>query len=405
MRTRGMGLDEGFRVIPLADGGTRFALPVRFRDGSPWGPAIAITIFGLLFIGTPGFIAWNFITRAGALGIASLVVALPIALVGVACVVFGVSAALGRCDVEVRSGRLVAISRLGPLRLRRSRPVEAIKSFELRGGAVRSNGRAVQAGERGELSTLAAALKGGIERPFPVAAMYSKQTLLRLGERLAQACDALSPERLMEQVDDRPAVVEVAQEDTRFTLPPAARPAGTGVTIERAEGVTTIRVPPGAKKTARALITMGALWEAITLVVVGTLGYQLITNPSSVQGSPWAGGAFLLLFLVVGVWIIIYGVSLSRRRVVFDIVGDTLLATRQGLRGVRSWEWRAGDLERVVAGPSGARVNNRPVPALRIEPRDGRTRMLLQARDEEELRWIAHEISAALWPRANEDAA
>jgi len=402
---RGVGLDEGFRVVPLPDGGTRFALPMRRRDGSPRGPAIGIAIFGLIFIGTPGFIAWQFITSAGALGIVSLIVAGPIALVGVVCVILGVSMAVGRNDVEVRSGRLVSISRLGPLRLRRSRPVDQIKSFELKGGALRSNGRAVQAGEGGELSTLAAALKGGAERPFPVASMYSKQTLLRLGERLAKACDALSPERLMEQVDDRPPVVEVAQQDTRFTSPPATRPAGTAVTIERADGVTTIRVPPGAKKTARTLITMGVLWEGITLAVGGALGSQLVTNPSSVQGSPLAAAAVLLLFLLIGAWLIVHGASLSRRRVVFDIVGDALLATRQGLGGVRSWEWRAGDLDRVVAGPSGARVNNRPVPALRIEPKDGKTRMLLHAREEDELRWIAHEINAALWPHAHEDAA
>ena len=384
-------------TISLPDGGTRWRLPVRRRLGRLGGTAAFLVVFGLLFGGVPTGVLLGASKVIGWWALVALPVALPFAFIGLMCVLMGAASLVGRADLEVRSGRLVAVDRLGPLRLRRSRPVERIAGFELKGGAVRTNGKALEAREGGEFSTLRATLDGNA-KPWPVIGMYPRDMLLALARDLAQACDAQAPAELFD--DGPPPVVEVdwRKENEQPERAPVERPADTPITLEQADGVTTIRVPPAGAEGAKGLIAFGVLWEAFSLLACAAALWKWITNPASLaaQGSPWVLAVVLPLFPLVGVAMLLYGLSLARRTTVLDIIGDTLLVTRSGLRRVRSWEWRADDLERVRIGPSGMEINDEPVLALLIEARGGKKTVLLTERSEPELAWIAWEVARAL---------
>ncbi|MFG0275123.1 MAG: hypothetical protein ACF8QF_08700 [Phycisphaerales bacterium] len=388
---------DAMTTAALPDGGTRWRLPVRRRLGRLGRTAAFLVFFGLLFGGVP---IGMFVAASNAFSwwvLLASPIALPFVFIGFMCVLMGVASLYGRADLEVRNGRLIAIDRLGPLRLRRSRPVERIAGFELKGGAIRTNGKALEARAGGEFSTLRATIEGGA-KPWPLVGMYPRDMLLALARDLAQACDAAAPAELFD--DGPPPVVEVdwRTEKAQPERAPVERPADTPITIEEAEGVTTIRVPPAGVQGARGMIAFGVLWEAFSLLACAAALWKWITNPASLasQGSPWVLAVVLPLFPLVGAGMLLYGFSLARRTTVLDIVGDTLLVTRSGLRKVRSWEWRAGDLERVRVGPSGTEINDEPVLALLIEARGGKKTVLLSEREAPELEWIAWEVTKAL---------
>jgi hypothetical protein len=384
-----------YETSSLPGGGTRWRLPVRRTLGKAVGSAMFLVIFGLLFGGVPVGVFVGAAMATNGWGLLGLPIAAPFALIGLACVLLGLSMVFGRAEVRASGGRLVSIERLGPLALTRRRGVEAIARFEIKGGAMRTNGKALTAARGGEFSTLRAVVEGA-KKPWPVTGMYARDTLLSLARELAAACDAQAPRELFE--GGPPAVVEVdwRTEEAEVECAPVARPENTPITLEQAEGVTTIRVPPAGSKGSRGLLAFGVLWEIFSGIACALVVWKLATNPSSVSGNPWVAAIVLPLFLLVGGWMIVYGLSLSRRRTVLDIVGGTLLVTRSGLRRVRSWEWPAADLRRVHVGPSGMEVNDEPVLALVIEPRDDRKTILLAERSERELRWIAWEVGSAL---------
>jgi len=400
---RGADWNGLYETSPLPGGGARWRLPVRRSLGGVAGSAGFLLVFGMLFAGTPAGIFVPVVMKTNGWGLLALPIAIPFVLIGVASVLMGLALVFGRAEVRATGGRLVSIERLGPLALRRKRPVDAVTRFEIKGGAMRSNGKALTAARGGEFSTLRAVVEGA-GKPWPVAGMYPRESLLALARELAEVCDAQAPRELFE--DGPPKVVEVdwrAEERVEASAP-VARPDGTPITLERADGVTTIRVPPSGTKGSRAMLTFGVIWTLFSAVACAAMVWKLATNPSSFSGSPWALAIVLPLFLAIGAGMIVYALSLSRRRTVLDIVGDTLLVTRSGLRKVRAWEWRAADLKRVHVGPSGMEVNDEPVLALVIEPREGRKTILLAARSEAELRWIAWEVGSALGLRERESS-
>lgn len=381
-----------FETITLPTGGVRWRLPARWTLGRTIGSATMLVIFGLLFGGAPLGAVLGLRISSGTLGLLALPIVAPFVLIGLGCVLLALMLAFGRSEVEIRAGELVAAERLGPLRIARRRALDSIVNFEVEGGAMRANRKAVEAASGGEFSTLRARLADESAKPWPIASVYPRDTLLALARALAAertgGAGRSAPESAVVEVDWR------AKE--RVEALPVERPAGTPITIEHGEGVTTIRVPPAGVKGGKGLIGFGVLWEVFAGVVCAGILWKLITNPGSVQGSPWVMAVVMPLFLSVGAGLTLYGLSLARRRTVLDIVGDTLLVTRSGLRRVRSWEWRASDLERVHVGPSGMEVNDRPVLALLVEPREGGQTVLLAERSPDELRWIAWEVERAL---------
>jgi len=52
-------------------------------------------------------------------------------------------------------------------------------------------------------------------------------------------------------------------------------------------------------------------------------------------------------------------------------------------------QWHRGELAAVRMDASGMKVNDEPVPELRIEPTAGKKVGLMAGRDEQELRWVA----------------
>ena len=116
----------------------------------------------------------------------------------------------------------------------------------------------------------------------------------------------------------------------------------------------------------------------------------------------WAPMAFMGCFWIIGVALLISAINMGRRTAVLLAEAGHLRVTAQSLFGARQWEWGPGELREVRAGPSGMRVNNRPVLELQIQPTVGRKVGLLAGRDEDELLWMAARLHRALSLSAGE---
>lgn len=355
--------------------------------------------FGLFFAGVPTVVVSGFFAAAvGPFGMFAGLFALPFLGIGLVCALIGALLVWGRTEVCVAGGRLLAIERLGPFRITRRRDTAWVEELQVVGDGFRVNNRPVTSASGEEFAVLRAAGESG--RPFIITAMYPRPALVALAQELSRECDAATPDALFGA--DAPRVVEIASEHTDepgSPVPLVERPADSRIELTRDDTSLTFRLPPpGLMRGSKGFFIFAIFWNAFLTLMTGGFAYALFFQAGgvNVNGPKWAPFAILSVFWLVGVWMLIWSISLGRRFATIDVVGDTLLITEQRLRRTKQWEWRAADLASIRVGPSGTEVNNKPVNCLLIEPTVGRTRKLFMERRDEDLAWIADTLRRAL---------
>ena len=135
---------------------------------------------------------WGLIIVFGLVGMGGLLLALCIVVAGL-CLLTNST----RCVIELRKGKLWSIERLGPVRLRRKRPVNGIRRFAVIPVSEmddRENGAwSIVKAFDGSLEALVA--RGGDGGEFASAVGYPREMLLGLGKELAERVGAESPEQ------------------------------------------------------------------------------------------------------------------------------------------------------------------------------------------------------------------
>lgn len=184
----------------------------------------------------------------------------------------------------------------------------------------------------------------------------------------------------------------VNAEDVRPPLP-----AGTKIAIERFPDGLTINIPPaGLWRGTQGLFVFALIWNGFIGTITVVMLAAFLGGDGKQQNIVWALPAFLSIFWLVGIGILLGSINMGRRRAAIALTGGTLMVIQTGLFGSKQRDWESGDVEAVRAGPSGMTVNDKPVLELQIFDGGASKFGLLSGRSDEELRWLAAELRAAL---------
>ena len=412
-------LPADVRVVLLSDG-VRYVLPRRELGKGRWVGLLPLAM-GLFATGFMAFWMWMPISGGihqlrdgkafgwamiafGALGLFGLLTGLGLMGLGIALLTNATHS-----EVEISGGKLRAIERFGLIKWTRKRPVAVIEKLELGSpliGSETSRGADpstihIGAGLDPNLSTIRAMGKG--IKLLIVAPGYPRQWLMPLAEALSERMSGGGlggRSRLFDRDEPRVKVVErPAQDKDSEELDEAIAaellepPVDAKSTLERRDDGLTITVPPsGLFRGTKGMGCFAVLWN---LFVAGFITIMVVTTIRG-NGPEWFVYLFMIPFVAAGVGMGLLAANMGKRRAIIDVVGDTLLISRQGIFGARQHEWPAGDIAKIIVGPSGMEVNDKPIYELQIHPRTGKKVGLLGQLDEEELEWIALRLRRAL---------
>ena len=346
--------------------------------------------------------------RAGTIGLTALIAAVGL-VIDWKIARFVLSAAFGRTEVELRGGRLSVRERLGAFRVldwARHKPAERVAFLEVTAGEARVGQPDEWVRSMGGLTARLDTREG---EKWPVAVGVPAVVLRELAGALSMALgvehDPFAPSTLAAQ---RAAAGQPDHDETPVGVP---QPKHSEAEVVRTNGEVSIRLPAmGLVRGSKGIFTFAVVWLGFrsAFIVVGVLVFGLGSGGFPASGSAaapslvGAGITALVIagFIAIGVWMLIHAVSMGRRRAIIDIVGDAVLVTRKSPFGEKIEQWTADEVADVRVGPTGTEINNIPVLELQIltvTPGGSRAKVgLLSERPNDELRWIASEIRAAM---------
>ena len=145
---------------------------------------------------------------------------------------------------------------------------------------------------------------------------------------------------------------------------------------------------------SKGLGCFSLVWLTIVTLFGASVPILLLMDQPGAPILAFAG--VTVLFGAIGLWLLRSALRSGKRRALIEVAGDTLTIATQSFGAPRSYAWRRSELRRVVAGPSGVEINHRPVLELHVHTDTGEKVKLLGERDDEELTWIAAELTAVL---------
>jgi hypothetical protein len=376
--------------------GVRFVLPSHpFLRVAGLVPAL----FGCVFAGFAIFWIVGSASATGGSGgpmaILFPLFGVPFVIVGLVPVGFGLTLLLGRPEFEIRGDRFRSGIRLGPLHRAKWRPLDAIEKFEVNrfGSNPSPNAPHVLRVHVGE------------ERPLNVTG--SKD-----GAWLEQVAAAIIARIDRGQLAEDPPPIVVRERDPDLderdgrtapdvlpidTPDPGPPPDACPMWMELSPTGSTIFIPPRGMraKPVPSLLLFSVFWLGITNV------FPIVIIFGRGGPSGWAllgVGAFLALFEAVGIGMLLYALSLARRRAILDVTDDgrTLLVTRSGLRRSTSREIASADIGAIQVQDSGTSINDVPLREVCIKVHGADDLDLLTGAPEPHLQWLARALRYAL---------
>jgi hypothetical protein len=378
--------------------GTRFVLPPRDLPKIRLIGA-GVIAFGLLFDGiflgvTASF--WWPVLRAVLTGTAAvgpdlllLVIPLLAALGMIIPIGLGALIGFGHAELLLTPTHAEGIDRCGPFRYRRRIAYTDIRRMVVDLTPVEVNDKPVTEGPWSDLGALTVErLRGTDEqRGVPLVIGYPKAVIAALGEELNR--------RISQSIG---VVVDIAVRDENgdeVHHEPPPQPARSKAVLERTpEGISIMLPPLGFFRGSKGLGCFSILWLGF-ISIFGTFSVGMAVSGQPL-GQVWPFLLGTLLFGAIGVGMFFFALRSGRRRAVIDVVGMDLLITEQSIGKANSLSWGRDEIVRVVVGKSGMEVNDVPVMELQVWPVNGKKIGLFREREDDELRWMAAEIRAAL---------
>lgn len=328
----------------------------------------------------------------------------------------GLAALWGRREIVVRGGKLRTTERAGPFWYTRRWPIARIERLSVIG--LSGGTEAVSSPLLSKFDALAGNLRDG--KRIMIAPAFPRALLGPLARDLAEVCNRFSrqqssepPEPIVVVLPDvhrsapmRPrSVVDPAEtepipqdsadgasrsRETPREAPP--QPAGSRVEIERTTTGLTLTVPPaGLGQGSKGLFVFGVIWCGMCALFT-----TFVLLAEAKDGSKLGILAFLSLFWLVGLGLLLGAINMARRRAVLAVVEGELMVLQTSIFRTKSRQWRRGEVASVHVGPSGMEINEQPVLELQVVSADGDKFGLLAGRDVEELEWLAHETRQSL---------
>lgn len=406
-------------TIDLADG-AKYILPVRPLSIARFAGLFSMG-FGVLFSGFAVFWMLMAAQNIGSdpIGFFFILFGLPFFFFGLFPFFKGLSILVGHNQITVTNGKLRASECVGPFRWTRVRSVDVVEKLEITKGIRRRTNTSSSRSDKtiklmidgSNLGTLRA-LGAKMKSPLVLAWGYPEEALEQLAEDVAKRCGAVGPARMFDDDDRKIEIVETStnldrlmarmrgEEVSEEVDEPSddgnlEQPTGSQVIVEANDVGATINIPPaGIWRGSKGLMSFGIFWTIFVGIITVTLAVSAINDSSSLEIIPF----FILIpFWGVGVGMIVAGINMGKRKAILDIVGDTLLITRQNIFGTKQHEWTRDQITSIRVGPSGMEVNKKPVLNLQIHTlktdaksdKDTEKLGLFAGRDEDELRWLA----------------
>jgi hypothetical protein len=229
-------------------------------------------------------------------------------------------------------------------------------------------------------------------RSFNVAAMYDQHLLFELGNHLARQLPTIRRVELPDQeprkesteqtgVQTEHVPVPELPSDSRIVQQPTARGAGFAVPAF------------GLRKGSYGLFPLGLIWTAFSCVFVTLVVRDLLKKD---LGEVWVPALFLGLSVVFGLVLMLIGVRMGTRKVMIAAGKGGCHVETRTVFGVKTFEWRTGEIRRIYQGPTGTLVNGVPVNALYIEPVEGKVKAFLTQLSGEEQLWMVDRLRREL---------
>jgi hypothetical protein len=312
----------------------------------------------------------------------------------------------GRNTIELRDDWLIATHHGGPLRWRRKMPVKDVLKLEIKTG----NPESSSVGTHPMIGALNAELVGGGRRNL--AWGYHKDTLGAMAKLLTERCRVRDGATL---VDDNQITIVVeertlgqwsqfeayrrAHNKNVSDLPPETneitpQPTDSTVILEPNDVGLTITVPPvGIRKGGKGGLGFSIMWNGFMAVFTFFWFYS---------GSRFSGWelllicGFLSLFWAVGIGVGVAAINAGRRRAILDVVGDTLLITRQNIFKTRQQEVHRDNIQSIRRDKSGTEINDVPVLNLQVRLYEGKKVSMFSQLSNDEIGWVAAVLREAL---------
>lgn len=382
--------------------GVRLVLPPRrVRHQRAIGLGIAGVCVGVIALAALFSVGWwwtpmKSLLQGGAPrpGLIGLLIPALAMLVVARGVRFGLLIAFGHAEVEIDHRRVAGIQRCGPVRTRVSVPIGTIERVIVEPGLGARKGKPDTAFGK-DLANLVLdrshndpdKRKVGLAHAYPRALIDALAA--DLGDRLSLPVVVEEPERLADRLDRRKTGAGVSAPH-RVPRPKRA----TGALSRTEHGISVVLPAMGYFKGSKGLGSFSLLW----------LGFIAIFTAFWIASMFGSGGSLVDVFplLICGLfWLVgfgmVYGAARSgRRRGLIDATGRELVITRQSIGKPRVEGWNTEEIARVVIGPSGTEINDKPVMELQVHLSDGSKRGFFPERRDDELRWLAGEIAHAM---------
>lgn len=388
---------DAWREVPEPQG-VRFVLPPR---GLPHLRAVGLGIIvtGLVFDGIMMGItasAWWPALRGLASGpplgpdAAALIIPLLLVAGMVVPLWMGSLVGFGHAELVMTATHARGLDRAGPFRYRRTVALADIARLVVDATPVKVNDRPVREGPWADIGGLMAERAGENAKPASLVIGYPIATLTGLAEEVRERMGA----SVAIDAGEAPGV-EIVTRDESIESGPVAQPSVSTAVLERTPEGASITLPPmGFFKGSKGLGCFSILWLAfVSIFAVLSVG-MIVKSQPFLHVLPFAGVS--TLFGAIGVGMFYAAVRSGRRTAVIDVVGPDLLITLQSTGAPKAHAWTRAEIDRVVVGKSGVEINETPVMELQIWPVEGKKVGLFAERSDDELRWIAWEIRAAL---------
>ncbi|MEI6166303.1 MAG: hypothetical protein WCS52_03840 [bacterium] len=384
-------LPPEIKVIRESMSVTRYVLPTRNLGNArklgwaPIGLGLFITGFMLFWIRDafasglhdPGFGRWIDI-GFGLAGLPGLAAGLGLIMIGIAIIKDN-----SHSEIVVGDGFIRAIDQLGPIPIRRKRPIAELRQLIVRkGGMTVTNADGSTQTYAPDLASLEAVSVTG--KPLWMAPAYPHDLLRPLADVLAASL-SLGGHSAMADHTEPVIELDVGEENTSMAV---SKPAGTDITCQADPHGLAISVPPlGLWKGSQGLFAFSLVWN----------GFMTVFTVLMIKGHPpLPVYLFIAVFWAIGLLILVIAINMAKRKVLIAVVNNMLAYRVIGPFKTSEQKLPLDSIDAIRVGPSSVKVNNRPVMEIQIIPKSGRRIGLLSDRSVEEQAWLAYVLNQTL---------
>lgn len=301
----------------------------------------------------------------------------------------------GRSTIELTRDKLVITQGAWLLRRRKTYRLNQISKFQVK----TARPGETPTGLSELMGALNVKLRGGRLRNITWG--YPRPMLQALALHMAERCEEQTGTTLLGEAPHAIGIEHRTLGEDRMAadngedspVETAPRPADAVSQIEYREDGLTITVPPvGISRGSKGMFGFAIVWNlfmaAFTAVVAAT---GALTDPKAFMF--WIIGS---LFWAIGIGMAVGAVNAGRKRAILDVVGDTLLVTRQNIFKTRQQEAQRDNIQSIRRDKSGVEVNDVPVLNLQVRLKQGKKIAMISQLSDDELAWIAAELNKAL---------